>query len=266
MEHFPRYWPFVLGIHMSPVNSPHKGQWRGALMFSLICTWTNGWVNNRDAGDFRRHCAHYYVTIMCCWCWTEHHWYQISQKADAADCDLIVMEVIHGSLDWTDWQRAFCPPSFFSMTLHFLSFGLWSPALEITYSSYELLLIMSYNGIEVSTKLKFVILFLANGWIESVTTWGLMTCVARMTKPFTWIQKHSHENSSFYAGGKKSGAYLSKSLPGVVVGTHRSVTDFFLRATKAPIGEKPRPHSSAQLLWVYTLNKWVCWWFFFYSV
>ena len=25
---FPRYWPFVRGIHRSPVNSPHKGQWR----------------------------------------------------------------------------------------------------------------------------------------------------------------------------------------------------------------------------------------------
>ena len=37
--HFPRYWPFVRGIHRSPVNSPHRGQWRGALMFSLICTW-----------------------------------------------------------------------------------------------------------------------------------------------------------------------------------------------------------------------------------
>ena len=25
-KHFPRYWPFVRGIHRSPVNSPHKGQ------------------------------------------------------------------------------------------------------------------------------------------------------------------------------------------------------------------------------------------------
>ena len=33
-KHFPRYWPFVRGIHRSPVNSPHKGQWPGALMFS----------------------------------------------------------------------------------------------------------------------------------------------------------------------------------------------------------------------------------------
>ena len=28
----PRYWPFVRGIHRSSVNSPHKDQWRGALM------------------------------------------------------------------------------------------------------------------------------------------------------------------------------------------------------------------------------------------
>ena len=34
-------------------------QWRGVLMFSLICTWTNGWANNQDAGDLRRHRAHY---------------------------------------------------------------------------------------------------------------------------------------------------------------------------------------------------------------
>ena len=32
-KHFPRYWPLVRGIHRSPVNSPHKGQWRGALNF-----------------------------------------------------------------------------------------------------------------------------------------------------------------------------------------------------------------------------------------
>ena len=54
----------VRGIHRSPVNSPRKDQWRGALMFSLICTWMNDWVNNREAGDFRRHRAHYDVTVM----------------------------------------------------------------------------------------------------------------------------------------------------------------------------------------------------------
>ena len=45
-DHFPRYWPFVRRIYRLPVNSPHKGQRRGALMFSLICTWINAWVNN----------------------------------------------------------------------------------------------------------------------------------------------------------------------------------------------------------------------------
>ena len=53
------------GPHRSPVNSSHKGQWRGALMFYLICVWINGWVNNREAGDLRRYRAHYDVTVMC---------------------------------------------------------------------------------------------------------------------------------------------------------------------------------------------------------
>ena len=63
---FPRYWPFVRGIHRSPVNSPHKGQWRGALMLSLICARINDSVNNREAGDLRRRRAHYDVTVMIC--------------------------------------------------------------------------------------------------------------------------------------------------------------------------------------------------------
>ena len=62
-KHFLSYCPFVRGIHRWPVDY-HKGQWRGALLFSLICTCTNGWTNNRDAGDLIRHCAHYDVTVM----------------------------------------------------------------------------------------------------------------------------------------------------------------------------------------------------------
>ena len=64
LKRFPRYWPFVRGVHQWPVNSPHKSQWRGALISSLICAWTNGWVNTRDAGDLRLHRAHYDVTVM----------------------------------------------------------------------------------------------------------------------------------------------------------------------------------------------------------
>ena len=61
----------VIG-HLSPLNSPHKGQSRRALMFSLICVWINGWVNNRVAGNSIRYQAHYDVILMskkciCSW-------------------------------------------------------------------------------------------------------------------------------------------------------------------------------------------------------
>ena len=70
-KHFPRYWPFVRGIDRSPVNSPHKGQWRGTSMCSLICDWINDWANNRDAGDLIPYRTHYYVTVMVfrCFLW-----------------------------------------------------------------------------------------------------------------------------------------------------------------------------------------------------
>ena len=50
-----------------PQNGPRwiprtKGQWRGALMFSLICVWINSWVNNREAGDLRCHMMHIYLS------------------------------------------------------------------------------------------------------------------------------------------------------------------------------------------------------------
>ena len=62
-KHFPRYWPFVRGIHRSPVNSPNKGQWREALMFSLIWgvnkrlskqPW--GWWFEKPSRPLWRHC------------------------------------------------------------------------------------------------------------------------------------------------------------------------------------------------------------------
>ena len=49
-------------FHRSPMDSPHKGKWRGAFIFSLICAWTNGWVNNQDAGDLR-HRTHFNATV-----------------------------------------------------------------------------------------------------------------------------------------------------------------------------------------------------------
>ena len=70
-NNFPRYWPFVRGIHWSLVNSPHKGQWRRALMFLWSSPWINGWENNPEAGDLRCHHAHCDTTVMytgrCCY-------------------------------------------------------------------------------------------------------------------------------------------------------------------------------------------------------
>ena len=64
METFSALLPFVRGIHRLLVNSPHKDQWCRALMFSLICTWANSWINNGDTGDLRRQRAHYDVIVM----------------------------------------------------------------------------------------------------------------------------------------------------------------------------------------------------------
>ena len=47
----------------------HKGPCRGALMFSLICAWPNGWVNNREAGDLKCHRPHYNAIVMI-WLWS----------------------------------------------------------------------------------------------------------------------------------------------------------------------------------------------------
>ena len=68
-KHAPRYWPFMRGIHQWPVNSPHKGQWRKALMCSFIGPWINDWVNNREAGDLRLHPAHYDFIVI----WNSSH-------------------------------------------------------------------------------------------------------------------------------------------------------------------------------------------------
>ena len=64
MEPFSALLALCAGNSPVPVNSPHKGQWRGALMFSLICAWINDWVNNREAGDLRRYTGHYDVNVM----------------------------------------------------------------------------------------------------------------------------------------------------------------------------------------------------------
>ena len=90
-RHFRRYWPFVRGIHRSSVNCPYNGQWRGALMFSLVYGWINGLVNNRDAGDLRRHRAHYdVIVILFIFCykerWKPHYFDFFKNKFKGFSC------------------------------------------------------------------------------------------------------------------------------------------------------------------------------------
>ena len=91
---FPRYWPFLRGIHRLPLNSPHKGQWCGALLLSLICVWINGWVNNREAGDLRRDRAHQDVIVMV-WVVCPCYIVRLSWHCDAVRAPAYLSILIH---------------------------------------------------------------------------------------------------------------------------------------------------------------------------
>ena len=62
-KHFPRYWPFVRGIHRSRWIPRTKAS-DAELWCLLWSAWINDWVNNREAGDLRRHRARYDVIVM----------------------------------------------------------------------------------------------------------------------------------------------------------------------------------------------------------
>ena len=64
METFSALLTLCAGTSFVTDEFPHEGQWRGALMFQLICAWTKDWVNNEDACYLRRHRAHYDVAVM----------------------------------------------------------------------------------------------------------------------------------------------------------------------------------------------------------
>ena len=72
METFSASLAICAGNSPVPGDFPHKGQWRGALMFSLICVWINGWTNSRETGDLRRYRAHCDVIVMECEMWRLH--------------------------------------------------------------------------------------------------------------------------------------------------------------------------------------------------
>ena len=63
-------------------------------MFSLICAWTNVWINNRDAGDLRRHRTHYDVTVVCVFREGDFQIHPIDIEACVFDIHMIHMIVI----------------------------------------------------------------------------------------------------------------------------------------------------------------------------
>ena len=82
-KHFPRYWPFMRGIHRSPRNSPYKGQWRGSFMFSLICTLNKrlskqswGWWFETPSRSLWRHCKWLWIkfpiSLLRCLQWSAY--------------------------------------------------------------------------------------------------------------------------------------------------------------------------------------------------
>ena len=119
-KHFPHYWPFVRGIHRSPVNSPHKGQWRRALMFSFICVWINGWINNREAGDLRRHRVHYDVIVMSTSPCDHHSWHRFRKVTMSASSAGVNFDQMKFSWKYLTQGYSFnvCPASHISANAH----------------------------------------------------------------------------------------------------------------------------------------------------
>ena len=93
-KHFPRCW--------SPVNSPHKGLWRGTLMFPLICASINAWLNNREAGDLRRSHAHYDVIVMRTQ-WFCRPTYIVNTRAPNTEM-IINHKARHTLSDYPNWE------------------------------------------------------------------------------------------------------------------------------------------------------------------
>ena len=128
-------------IHRSPVNSPHKGQWRGALMFTLFCARIKGWVNNCEAGDLRRNRAHYDVIVMIKWYRSEI--WQASRQRCLPNFRAIG-KVLNRISRLRDFTRSYSKTSYRLMN--------WGPGAIPTgiYCGPRLLLISHCNNMEPS--------------------------------------------------------------------------------------------------------------------
>ena len=112
-------------------NSPVPGEFpaRGALVFSLICVWINGWVNNREAGDLRPHHVHYDVIVM-------------GKRASGDEGMRCLVFVRRAGLFWSqqDFEWRWSVPLFKCLTVLEFSFILLDLCLLITFFNF----IMNY--------------------------------------------------------------------------------------------------------------------------
>ena len=109
----------------SSPNFRHKGQWRGALIFSLICAWITGWVNNHGAGDLRHHCAHYDVIVMSIRSLHQDGLYTYGRWNIDIYCVTALNIIFHGGhcdsvfrkflWQWKIWSRVFDPTPYQSL-------------------------------------------------------------------------------------------------------------------------------------------------------
>ena len=119
-KHFPRHWPFVWEIHRLPVNSPHKDQWRGDLVFSLICALNKrlskqswGWWFETPTRSLWRHCnvtcwnIAYWKSVFVFW-WSCNEVYTCGRPiGNKMFCCKSVGIQIHHALHMTRWNRTF---------------------------------------------------------------------------------------------------------------------------------------------------------------
>ena len=151
METFSALLAIWTGIRRLPVNSPHKGQRRRALMFSFISAWRNGWVNNREAGDLRRHRAHYYVNIMLnflvssCSFPCAIYWSQVSKMKIASTTfewwTLLLPTKVRLILEvwWYTWYNIipFCSNLFCGNIYIYIYINSFPQMIHVTYSSIQ---------------------------------------------------------------------------------------------------------------------------------
>ena len=129
------------GIHRSTLKSPHKGQWRVALMFSYICTRINGWVNNGDAGDLRRDRAHYDVSVM-------FHWWSTIWGFQRYECN-VVSHRLGATIKWS-LHSSYVLQLFWNCRRH----STWHP-------------IKLQSDIDISTKMSLLLSFVISWWVNT---------------------------------------------------------------------------------------------------